>query len=266
MDDVEAANQQALGRLRDAYQASGARVAQQIKQVRRNYTRSYGYAQGSEKQLAKWLGQPVSRAEYLKLLAQAGAIAPEMRMVGETGMRYQKLLAKAASGAYAYRINRLEALKMNVGMEAVRLGREVAGVTEGRLRQTFRGAFMGATFDQQQRTGYGYAFALPDRQALAQMLREPWHGGNYSSRLWKDTAKLAQSLEDILTPGMLAGRSQERLAAELAGRMGVSYREAMRLVRTECTYISNQADLMAYREAGITRYRFLYRGALPHMH
>ena len=60
-----------------------------------------------------------------------------------------------------------------------------------------------------------------------------------------------------LLAGFLTGRSYRKTAKAVEEEMAVRAFEARRLVRTESTYIANQAELEGYKECGIDKYRFL---------
>lgn len=69
--------------------------------------------------------------------------------------------------------------------------------------------------------------------------------------------KLQTTLERGLIDSAIRGVSKDELVKALQKRFDVSFSEADRLVRTEMTYIQNQATLDAYKQAGIEEYQYL---------
>lgn len=58
-----------------------------------------------------------------------------------------------------------------------------------------------------------------------------------------ERARLLRELHTKLSHGFIHGDSVDRMSAELAGRMGVSYSRARRLIQTETTFFTEQAGL-----------------------
>lgn len=87
------------------------------------------------------------------------------------------------------------------------------------------------------------------------LLESHWCGANYSERIWHNTDALSTKLKDSITNYLLIGKDpREALSLEL----GVSYRQADRIVRTETAYITTQASLEAYREADIQEVEYIH--------
>lgn len=200
----------------------------------------------TEEQARAELARPITRAEYDRLVARMATL-PQ-------GAERTALEVRANSGAYAYRISRAEALRENIAIETARVSQVVEDELTGQLRMTATEGYARRMYDLQQQTGN--AFAVPDLDALRVATDTPWSGVAYSQRIWNDREKLAGALEETITSGYLSGKSHAKVARAIQERFGVSFREAERLVRTETSHISNQADLAAYRDAGIEQYEF----------
>lgn len=200
----------------------------------------------SEEQARAELARPIARAEYDRLVARIATLP--------RGAERTALEVRANSGAYAYRISRAEALKENIAIETARVSQVVEDQLTGQLRFTATEGYAQRMYDLQRQTGS--AFAVPDMDALRVAIDTPWSGASYSQRIWGDRDRLAGALEETITNGYLSGKSHAKVARDIQERFGVSFREAERLVRTETSHISNQADLAAYRDAGIEQYEF----------
>ena len=80
---------------------------------------------------------------------------------------------------------------------------------------------------------------------------------NWSQRIWKHQDQLINSLSATLIDATTRGVNPDKLVERVMGDFGVGFREAQRLVITECSYIMNQSALDGYAAAGIDEYIFL---------
>ena len=97
-------------------------------------------------------------------------------------------------------------------------------------------------------------FTLIDKDKIEALLRENWSsGGGFSENIWKNKDQLVKALDDILVKGFGTGDSYEKMSKALAKRMDTSYKNAMRLIRTEASRMSTQGSLTQYKEMGVTQ-------------
>lgn len=85
----------------------------------------------------------------------------------------------------------------------------------------------------------------------------PWSGAMFSDRLWKNKEVMLFNVREIITQGLIQGKSLSETSKQLSTKMGQSYKVAERLVRTEANHLHNRADLAAYDAAGIAEYEFM---------
>lgn len=86
------------------------------------------------------------------------------------------------------------------------------------------------------------------------ILNLKWYGGNYSSRIWKNTDKLADTLQELFTAQQMSGISERDMMLELEKQFHVGAYVARRLIRTEANFVAGQAKLMGWREHDIKQY------------
>lgn len=84
-------------------------------------------------------------------------------------------------------------------------------------------------------------------------MSEPWHGGNYSSRIWDNKEKLAMELQTNLTQAFIRGDSIDKTSKIIAERMGVARSRAITLVNTESAYITSKATFDSYSGSGVVK-------------
>lgn len=99
-------------------------------------------------------------------------------------------------------------------------------------------------------------FAMPNKKLMEQLLNKPWLGSNFSERLWKNTKVLAMNLNDILTTGLVQGKTVTEMAIQLNNRMNQGFNAAHRLVRTETMHYLNESSFMAYKDAGCEKVQY----------
>lgn len=93
-----------------------------------------------------------------------------------------------------------------------------------------------------------------DRNTVQQMINYIWcaDGKSWSERVWDNTGKLQQALNDGLIDCVLTGASPRNLREMLVSEFNVSWNNADMLVRTEIAHIQTQATQQRYENAGIT--------------
>lgn len=82
----------------------------------------------------------------------------------------------------------------------------------------------------------------------------PWSGKNYSQRLWSNTKKLSDSLEEHITQSIVQGKSLDKVVREMRGIFDASKSVTKRLVNTEHAYACEQGTLKMYEEIDVEEY------------
>lgn len=167
------------------------------------------------------------------------------------------MMAQLNADAYKARITRLEALK-----ESIYINSKIAADVELKeskklYTDNIQKAYYTNLFDIQKGLGIGFNVAEMPLVAIQEILKNNWSGKHYSKRIWHNTDVLADKLEDVITSGLMSGRSSRRMAEELQDLTDYGKYAAERLIRTETTYITNMAELESYKEAGIDKYIFV---------
>lgn len=92
-----------------------------------------------------------------------------------------------------------------------------------------------------------------DRGLVEQMINSIWvaDGKSWSQRIWTNTERLAEVLNEHLIHSVAIGQKPGELKKLLQEEFGVSYRAADSLVRTEIAHIQTQAAQKRYQEYDI---------------
>lgn len=99
----------------------------------------------------------------------------------------------------------------------------------------------------------GEAFTTLDEAAVEQMINSIWcaDGKSWSARVWENTKKLSETLNEGLIHCVASGKKTSDLKKILQERFNVSYGAADALVRTEMAHIQTQAAQKRYEDYGI---------------
>ncbi|MBS7132323.1 MAG: minor capsid protein [Clostridium sp.] len=167
------------------------------------------------------------------------------------------MMAQLNAGAYKARITRLEALKESVYINT-KLAADVEINQSTKLyTDNIKKAYYSNTFDIQKGLGVGFNIAEMPIETIQEILKNNWSGKHYSKRVWYNTDVLAKQLEEVITCGLMSGKSSRRMAQELQDLTDYGKFACERLIRTETTYITNAAEMKSYKECGIDKYIFV---------
>lgn len=179
-------------------------------------------------------------------------------------------IAKAKDGNYrkeyrAYlqalsvraRVKRLEAYQAQLKVIAEQLYEEQIIPQATAVMQTVTlDSYLKAAFDISQGVGLLMAFDMPSQRIIDHVLQYPWSGKSFSQKWIDNCADFESILDQVLTKGLVAGSSNQKIARELADKTGQAYNRALRLVRTETNYAHGQAAKAMYEQLGVEEYRF----------
>lgn len=174
------------------------------------------------------------------------------RTIADFEATYDKLLATVADGveptpADLYKLDRYWELQAQLKTELEKLG--------DRQEKLFSDAFEEQFFDIYNSISIpsATAYSTIDSQIAQQLINEIWvaDGKSFSQRIWGNTEKLIETLNDELINCVATGRSTEDLKQLLQKRFKVSYSNADSIVKTETAHIQTQAARKRYEDYGI---------------
>ncbi len=183
-------------------------------------------------------------------------IKAELRK-GATGSDKRELLAELESPAYAYRLNRLEDKQQQIDNLMNTVYNQEKALSTDHYKELMGESYNRSMYEIQRQAGIGYSFDKLDSKTIDNMLKSKWSGANYSSRIWNNTQKLADSLKTELMVGLLTGEREADISKNLMFQFASGANNARRLVRTESCHIANEMDMKAYEESGIDTYVFV---------
>ena len=183
------------------------------------------------------------KAEMIKI----GASAPDPIR--------QAQITRAVS-AYDYRIDRMEWLKSRAYMHLMKVAGVAAALVKPHLENAYRAARYGTIDDIANGLNVGIDFSLIPKRTIERVVTSPFHGKNYSQRVWDNTAETAAKAQKIIVEGLIKGSSYPHMAQELARVTNNTYYNAYRLVQTETTHFTEMGRFDAYKDIGIEKYTY----------
>lgn len=99
-------------------------------------------------------------------------------------------------------------------------------------------------------------FGKLNNSTIEQMISQIWcaDGKAWSSRIWANTDKLQEALNENLIHCVLTGKKSSELKKILQEEFAVSHYRAESIVRTEMAHIQTQAAQQRYEDAGVQEF------------
>lgn len=152
------------------------------------------------------------------------------------------------------KINRLEMLKANIGLELV------DGFNE--LQKYYDEILTDRTLEEFERqAGILGGTVLNNAQAAHAIVNASFHNAKYSDRIWVYQDMLKAELDKLLRQGLIQGKHPRELARHLSKLFGVSKGNAERLMRTELARVQVEAQMQSFGRNGYEEYEFIALGA-----
>lgn len=125
------------------------------------------------------------------------------------------------------------------------------------LKEVYTDAYYQTWFNIDQYHGFHQEFAQVNAQTIEELIRYPFNGADYSTRLWKQKDHMLQQLNESITTMLIQGHNPMTLSKEFAKKFETKEFEAYRLLHTDGAFMIEQGTLAAYKEDGINKYTIL---------
>ena len=151
------------------------------------------------------------------------------------------------------KINRLELLKANIGLEMID--------TFNQMQGQFSTGLLKRAADEFERQAGILGMGVDDAPKLARtIVNASFHNADFSTRIWLYQGQLKNELSSLLSNGIVQGIHSRDLARQLERKFGVSKSNAERLMRTEMARVQIAAQEESYKANGYDQYVFLAIG------
>lgn len=153
----------------------------------------------------------------------------------------------------AMKVNRLELLKANIGLELIAGSDELVSFTKEKLE--------GAAFEQIQRNAGILGDTIIDNAKTAKTIaNSSFKNATFSERIWSQQDLLKNDLYGILSTALIQGRNPREFISKVRKSFDVTRYQAERLLRTELTRVRIQAQAESYEANGIDEYEYVACG------
>lgn len=174
------------------------------------------------------------------------------KVLGQFEKTYDKLLSSVSEGkqptpADLYKLDKYWQMQGQLKNELQKLGDKQASLLSKQFEKQFKNIYDSIALKD---SGY---FGTIDNSTVQQMINQIWcaDGKSWSQRIWTNTDKLQQTLNDNLIDCVLTGKKTSELKKTLQNDFQASYTRADTIVRTEMAHIQTQAAQQRYKDLGI---------------
>lgn len=199
----------------------------------------------------------VSYADAQKLLSRVEIgelkdfINKAYKHMGEYNLELNNMSIKA-------RITRYQALEKQIDailQQLYSIEYEYKG--EELLKEVYSDTYYRTWYNIDQYHGFHQEFSQIDPRVVEELIKYPFNGANFSSRLWKQKDHMLTQLTESITTMIIQGKNPNTLSKDFAKKFGTKEYEAYRLLHTEGSFIIEQGTLAAYKEDGVEKYKIL---------
>ncbi len=199
----------------------------------------------------------VSFAEAQKLLDKAEIgdlkdfIAKVQEHMGEYNLELNNMSIKARITRYQALEKQIDAILQRLyALEYEHKGKEL-------LKEVYTDAYYRTWYNIDRYHGFHQEFAQINPRTIDELIRYPFNGADFSSRIWKQKDHMLQVLKEDITTMLVQGKNPQTLAEDFARRFNTKKYEAYRLLHTESSFIIEQGSLAAYKEDEVEKYQIL---------
>lgn len=202
----------------------------------------------------------LTRDEAINLLSEADSRNFEKLLEvykNKTGAQKREALAELEAPAYKNRMKRLDDIDKSINRLINAVASRERDAIDKTMRKVYESSYHHAVYEAARMSGLDLQTGPIDEGALETILKKKWSGQNYSERVWNNTQKVADALKEELMIGALTGKTEKEMTDSINEQFLSGRNNARRLVRTESSYIHNEAHFQAYKDYGIEEYRFV---------
>ncbi len=187
---------------------------------------------------------------YIKRFDELGAVDPA-------------LFAEYKAIARAKHVSRFDKLQAQVNAEMIKLASVQDDRVNAFLQDMAERDYYDVFYREYRKGNPGAVKAMAassvfiDPKIAKKIVRTNWSGADFSQAIWHREFDLAAKIKRAVWRNVIQGKSLKECAKELETNLDDDRKyAAMRLVRTETTYVHSQVRKMAYEDTGVKKYRF----------
>lgn len=119
------------------------------------------------------------------------------------------------------------------------------------LKDAYKESYYQSLFQVSMATGIYSSFSVLNQRAILEAINYEWTGDMFSSHIWSNKRKLLKNLKKTIVQGIIRGKSYQGMAKDLEKAMNNSFKDCLRVIRTETAYVVEEASAKGYEESGI---------------
>ena len=232
--------------LKKAYSGASAYLQRQAEGLFEKFRQKYGLSDAEARRLLNSLHDSTSINELIQ----------KLRTCEQTD-DIKELRKHIEAAAYGARLRRMAGIQDSIDRLMKRLFGKTVKLASDWLQRLAGESYYKHMFELCKRTGFLLKFNGLSERAIMKLLKTKWLGGDFSSRLWENTKRLAEKLKEELLVSMLTGRTDRETANVINDEFRKGASAARRLVRTESNHVYTEARFIGTEECGIEEYIFL---------
>jgi len=149
------------------------------------------------------------------------------------------------------RVNRLELLKSQIGLELIALSDDLDKYTADLLTKE------GLAEAQRQAGILGETIFGDYKDFVNTVVNSSFHSATFSQRIWGNIQVFKAELDKLLVQTITQGKNPRDMARRLRKLFDSSKYEAERLMRTESARVQSEIQKQSYKEYGIDEYEYI---------
>lgn len=180
------------------------------------------------------------------------------KTIGQFEKTYNKVLSsikeeKEVTPADLYKLDKYWQMQGQLQQELQKLGDKTHKLMSKKFIEQYQNIYESVALKDSS------MFNTIDEATANQMINQIWcaDGKNWSERIWTNTDKLQQALNDNLIHCVVSGKTTSELNRMLQQDFKASFSRADALIRTEMAHIQTQSARDRYFNAGITEVEVL---------
>lgn len=166
----------------------------------------------------------------------------------------QKIGSTEPTRSELYKYNRLTNLNRNIRDRIKTLGEDVLSFGLDNMTDGYKTVYAEIMAALNVKD-----FTIPNEKLIKQIADSPWKTkfqngeSTFSKSLWKDTDKLNKCINNVLSAGIVQGKTFTEMAIQINNEMNKGFNVAHRLVRTETMHTLNMSSLNSYKDSGVVK-------------
>lgn len=148
------------------------------------------------------------------------------------------------------KVNRLEMLKADIGLELVAMSNDEEKIMRSALEKNVYDEF-------ERQAGILSETVLDNQKTIKDIVNASFQNATFDQRIWSNQDALKAELDKLLSRGMIQGKNPRVLAREIKKTFGVSTRQSERLMVTELARTQTAAQERSFKEYGFEQYVYI---------